>query len=430
MLRILFTFEGLRCAMVKSNVVRQPELVPPAAPASAANDDPDFSLVTGGPLYQLYIRAHMMRPALDFVGRRVLAVMILCWLPLLILASVRENLAGGVQVAFLYDPDPHIRLLLSLPLMIGAEVVVHQRMRLIVGQFLRRNMIAPEDRPRFEELIASAMRLRNSVLFEVLLLAFVVTVGHWIWSRNVSLSVSTWYAIREGAQTKLTLAGYWYAFVSLTFFRFVMYRWYFRLFIWYRFLWQVRRLPLRLNLYHPDNVAGLGFLTASLPAFAPVFVAQTIAVAGVIYDRILYAGKSLPQFKVEIVCSIVLFTLLLLLPLTFFAIRLEYTSRVAKAEFGVLASHYVDDFRRKWVLDNAIMADNAGKKETLLGTSDLQSLSDLDNSFDVVSQSRLFPITRQSVIRLAIALAAPFLPLMLTMFPLDEILRRLFRMLF
>src|ERR1051326_3434738 len=235
--------------MAKANVMR-PELVP-ASPEPTTALDPDFSLVLGGPLYQLYRRTHLMRPALELVGRRVLGVILICWLPLLLLAAFQGNLTGGVRVPFLYDPDPHIRLLLSLPMMIAAEVLVHQRVRVIVAQFLHRNMIAPEDRPRFDELIASAMRLRNSVLFEVLLLVLVFTVGHWVWTQNISLSVSTWYAVREGGRVKLTLAGYWYAFVGLTLFRFVMYRWYFRFFIWYRFLWQGGGLPFCLPIFHP-----------------------------------------------------------------------------------------------------------------------------------------------------------------------------------
>jgi hypothetical protein len=400
----------------------RPELLP-ASPEMPDPRDPEFSVVLGGPLYQLYMRTHLMRPALQLMGRRVLFFLLLCWVPLLVLAAIQGNLTGGVRVPFLYDPDPHIRLLLSLPLMVGAELLVHQRIRVVVAQFLHRRMIAAEDRPRFDELVASAMRMRNSVLFEVLLLVFVFTVGHWVWRQGVSLSGATWYATGEGFHNRLTPAGYWYAFVSLTAFRFIMYRWYYRLFIWYRFLWQVRKLPLRVNLYHPDRVAGLGFLTASIPAFAPVFMAQSMVVAGVIFGRILYSGKTLPQFKIEITCSVLLLTLLLLLPLTFFALKLEYTARVARAEFGVLASHYVNDFRRKWVVEQ--LQD----RESMLGTSDLQSLADLGNSFGTVNEMRLFLITKQALLRLVIALAVPFLPLTLTMFPLDQIVQRLFRIL-
>ena len=49
----------------------------------------------------------------------------------------------------------------------------------------------PDDQPRFEGIIASTMRLRNSVVFEILLVVFVFTAGHWIWREHVSLHVAT-----------------------------------------------------------------------------------------------------------------------------------------------------------------------------------------------------------------------------------------------
>ena len=61
--------------------------------------------------------------------------------------------------------------MLVIPLMIAAELVVHQRMRFVVRQFLERNLIPESALPRFAAAIASAFRLRNSVLAEVLLMA-------------------------------------------------------------------------------------------------------------------------------------------------------------------------------------------------------------------------------------------------------------------
>jgi hypothetical protein len=48
----------------------------------------------------------------------------------------------------------------------------------------------------------------------------------------------------DGAGWRLTLAGQWYAHVSIPSFQFLFYRWYFRLFIWFLFLWRVSRLAL------------------------------------------------------------------------------------------------------------------------------------------------------------------------------------------
>jgi hypothetical protein len=203
--------------------------------------------------------AKLVQPALKLVVRRVVVISSICWLPLLLLAGIDGHLTGGVPVPFLRDPEVHVRFLLSLPLMIASELYVHDRMRTMVPQFISRGIIAPEDQPRFEKIVTSNMRLRNSVLAEVILLMLVVTLGHWFWRHNLALNVSTWY----GGGAHLTRAGWYYAFISLNIFRFILYRWYFRIFIWYRFLWKVKAIPLHLNLYHPDRAGGLGFLSGS-----------------------------------------------------------------------------------------------------------------------------------------------------------------------
>jgi hypothetical protein len=292
----------------------------------------------------------------------VLILSMICWLPLLLLASFSGHLIAGVSDPFLYDPEVHIRLLVALPILIASEVVVDRRMRPIIAQFQVRGIIAPEDQPRFQGVIASAMRLRNSVIAEVVLLIFVSTVGYWVWSQKISLNVSSWYAVSTGGGLHWTAAGKYYAFVSLIVFRFILFRWYFRLMVWYRFLWQLRALPLHLNLYHPDRAGGLGFLSGSLPAFAPVFAAQAAVFSASIFAHILYARQGLLDFKMEIVVTILLFTFVTILPLTFFAVQLNQGGRTARREFGALASLYVDDFRQKWVLGEA------RGEESLLGT--------------------------------------------------------------
>jgi hypothetical protein len=389
--------------------------------------EPDFSLMLGGPLYQLYLRTRLARPVLELVVRRMVDISLICWVPLLLLAAAGGHLTGGVPVPFLRDVEVHVRFLLALPLLIAAEVLVQTRIRKIVPQFLSRSLIAPQDQGRFEGLIASAMRWRNSVAAEVILLVLVVTVGHWVWRQNLTLPVSTWYAVDQGAGTHLTAAGWYYAHVSLSIFRFMLLRWYFRIFIWYRFLWQVSGMPLQFNFYHADRVGGLGFLTESALAFAPVITSQTMVVSGFIFDRIFYAGEKLPGFRMEIIALLLFGLFVLIFPLGFFAVRLEHAGRVAKRELGIVASHYVNDFRGKWV-EGGIRDVHDG--ESLLGTPDIQSLADMANSFAVVSEMRLVPVTKQTLLRLVILIGFPLLPLTLTVVPLEEIIRRLFKLVF
>jgi hypothetical protein len=54
----------------------------------------------------------------------------------------------------------------------------------------------------------------------------------------------------------------------------------------------------------------------------------------------------------------------------------------------------------------------------------------LDHAYTSVSDMRLVPFGKGTVIRLAIVLVFPFLPLMLTMVPLDQIVDRFIKLIF
>ena len=58
------------------------------------------------------------------------------------------------------------------------------------------------------------------------------------------------------------------------------------------------------------------------------------------------------------------------------------------------------------------------------------SLADLGNSFAVVKEMRLNPFTLQTVLQLAVTTLLPVTPLLLTIFPLEEQLDRLLKLLF
>ena len=46
---------------------------------------PEFSLALGGPLFQLYRRAHLSGEGLELLYRRLLVIPLFTWLPLLLL---------------------------------------------------------------------------------------------------------------------------------------------------------------------------------------------------------------------------------------------------------------------------------------------------------------------------------------------------------
>jgi len=391
---------------------------------AATNREPhDFSLVVGGPLYSAYLRTHLTDTQLGLVPRRLLAFFLITWAPLCVL-SVIDTGAAHATVSFFGDIDAHARLLIALPLLVIAEPIVHERLTLVVRQFVDRGLIAPADLKRYAAAVISSVKLRNSATLEALVLVVAIVGGHWLWQTQM-LNVGTWYNDRAAdGTTRLTLAGRWYVFVSLPIFRFLAFRWLARLIVvWYRFLWLVSRIPLRLNALHPDRMGGLGFLNASPFAFVPILVADTSLLSALIAERIWHEGATLPEFKFEILAVVAFLMLLVLFPQMFFGFQLERAWRCGAADYGVLGSHYVDRFRRKW------LCAHPHTRESLVGSADIQSLADLANAFEVIRGMYLVPISRDTLLRLAFVIVIPLLPLVLTMIRFEEIVDRAIKIL-
>src|SRR5688572_7094351 len=239
----------------------------PAAPE-------DFSLAVGGPLYRLLLKARLARPPLALLHRRLLLIPALAWLPLLALTLADGRAVGGVAIPFLHDVEAYARFLVALPVLVMAEVILHRCLGDVVAQFRLRRMVPPETAPRFSAAMDSAIRLRDSNLPEIVILAMVLVVSPLAWHYAPSLPASTWYADVANGHVALTRAGWWFVHASVPLSQFLILRLYFRILVWARLLHQVARLPMNLTPAHPDRAGGLGFLEASVWGFLPVVLAQ------------------------------------------------------------------------------------------------------------------------------------------------------------
>jgi hypothetical protein len=394
--------------MTESNILEEPR---------------DFSLVLGGPIFQLFRKSHLAGEGLELVHRRLLIITLVAWLPLLLLAALGHSAGNLGRLSFLHDVEVHVRFLIALPVLIAAELIVHSRVRPVVRRFVERGIVLPQDLGRFHSAIESAVRLRNSIPVEVGLLGFVYTFGLWLWNSRIALDVSTWYAA-PGGRWHLTPAGFWYVFVSIPILQFILLRWYMRLFIWFRFLWQVSRINLNLVPTHPDRCAGLAFLGKSAYAFGPILFAQGAMLAGLVASRVLYRGESLLSFKLQIGGFIAFFVFAILGPLLMFTPQMARAKRKGLADYGLLVQRYVEGFEQKWVLRDPVTS------EELLGTGDIQLLADLGNSYAMVRDMRAVPFGLEDIARLAAATAAPLLPLLLTIFSPEELIMRVLKVLF
>ena len=398
----------------------------PVPTVGAAQSEPDFSLVLGGPLFQLFRRAHLSDDALTLLRKRVGVIVVVAWLPLLVISLLQGKATNGaVAVPFLRDLELHVRFLVALPLLVIAELVVHRRMRPVVQLFREREIVPEAELPRFRAIVDSAFRLRNSAVAELLLLALVYGVGIQVfWRHYIALNADTWYATSSAGGPVLTAGGIWYGYVSLPIFQFLLCRWYFRVFIWARFLYRVTRLELRLVPTHPDRLGGLGFLANTPYAFAPLAAAHGAMLAGPFASRIFYMGAKVSEFRAEALAVVALVLCMVFGPLLVFVPRLAEARRRGLREYGTLAERYTRAFDEKW------LRGGAAPGEQLLGSGDIQSLADLGNSLEVVRSMRAVPITKEALLQLGVVTFAPLVPLLLTAMPLEEVVKKLLGLLF
>jgi hypothetical protein len=178
-----------------------------------------------------------------------------------------------------------------------------------------------------------------------------------------------------------------------------------------------------LEPLHPDQAGGLRFVGQSSLAFAPLLFAHGALLSGQIASRILYHGESLMASEMTIIGFVVFSIAAALAPLFSFTLELINTKRAGLDKFGALASRYVTDFDQKWL-------QGRNNDEQLLATGDIQSLADLGTSFSMARAMRPVPIASDDLLLLCVTTITPFLPLLLTILPLDQLLMRAIKLVF
>jgi hypothetical protein len=81
-------------------------------------------------------------------------------------------------------------------------------------------------------------------------------------------------------------------------------------------------------------------------------------------------------------------------------------------------------------LDARWPGDGAQIDDPIVGINDIQTLADLDGGYQFVQTMRTAPFTWQAMLFIAVATLSPVAPLLLTMMPLEELLSKLFSVLF
>ena len=386
--------------------------VKPISPSS----ERELWVVGGGPLDRLQLRLGLMKLQRPMIERRAVIFALMAWVPLLILSALQGTLLANVKVPFLYDPSPHVRFLLSVPLLIAAEVVIGPRIVATASHFITSGLIPAEKYQDFDTAVAEGLRLRDSTVAELVILALTY-LGAFLAITFFSASASSWQLFVSESGHRFTLAGYWYALVSIPIYQFLVYRWLWRTFIWFKFLRRVSKLDLQLIPTHPDQAGGLGFLGETHRLFALFIFAYAATASAIASREVLFDMVPIQTYKIPVVALITGMVLVFLGPLFMFAPALQRTRRKSLDEYSTVACNLGRLYDRKWVKGTTPGA------ESMLSASDNASLANYSRNYELVEHMRAFPFDLRTVIGLALAGLIPMVPLLATVVPMEEIFK-------
>jgi hypothetical protein len=380
----------------------------------------EFSLIKGGLLYRLLVRMRLMRPDLEPLYSRAIIIALLTWLPLLVLSAMQGlALGGSITIPFLYDITVSVRLLLALPLLIVAERIVDSRSNEVICHFIESGLIDDKDVSKYESIVRQVGRMVNSLPVEAVILALVI-VNTVFLRLELSETSSTWRFLVTRAGTTMTPAGWWNFVFCVPIFQFLLVRWLYRYLVWCWFLWRVSRLDLRLVPTHPDRVGGLAFLGVLQVKFCPIIFALASVLSAYVGQEVLFNGAALKQFTVMILGNTLLILAIFLGPYFVFSLKLFETKRRGFLTYSTLANDYTQSFHQKWI------RGKVPQREVLLGSSDIQSLADLSNSFGIVRDMRMVPFDlKLTILPIVACTVIPFFPLLFTVFPVEAILSKI-----
>jgi hypothetical protein len=384
-----------------------------------------FSLVEGGPIYRFQQAIGMALPDRHGVVKRALLTTLVTWFPLLLLSLIQNRaLNADVTIPFLFDFAAGIRFLIGLPLLVVAEFMIDPSLSHCVKHFVKSGLVAPDDLPAFEDVIAKTHKLRDSFL--PVLVILVMALAPSIWYRETELmknGISTWHTVATSHGDSPSLAGWWFGLISLPLYRVFLFRWVWMVFLWAYFLRGVTKIRLNCIGTHPDTCGGLAFLAEAQILFGFVAFAASAVVAGAFGNAIAYQGATISSLKFLIITFCALVIIVFACPLLILTPKLVRVKLASLHKYAALGTAYVGAFDAKWI------QGSGSDREPLLGTADIQSLADLSNSFSVIREMRILLIDKRVLIGLGIPAIFPMIPLIIIATPIDTIVRAVLKLL-
>jgi hypothetical protein len=373
-----------------------------------------------GPLSGLERRLHVLE---DGHERKPLWVLTaIAWVPFAILGLL-DRISGRLSPE-LDHLGSHARLLLGIPLILLAELTLDLRARATAERLEATATVPREAEARLEHMLDTIAKIARSFVPELVLLvaAYAITVAGLLHALPAELL--RWFAPtlhQAGSASTSSLSWWWFTLLAQPTFIFLFFR-----FVWHWLLWSgvlvgIARLPLRLQCAHPDHAGGLAFLADAFDSFRLFVLAGGVALASSWADELRDTQESPSTFAVYILRFLIFAIALGVAGYLPFSPKLLAAKRAGTHPYWAFAHDYVNRFERKW-LSVAPPAE-----PDPLGAADIQSLADLEGTYDAVDQMRMTVFSTRSLTELVAFGVAPIIPIVASAVPAAKLIAKFLR---
>jgi hypothetical protein len=192
-----------------------------------------------------------------------------------------------------------------------------------------------------------------------------------------------------------------------------------RYIVWVMILFRLAKSNLNLPPTHADRACGLGVIMLAQTSFNLIFVAGSVVLSGQFVAELLLHPEDFILIRNEAIGYMVFSIVLILLPLLFFMGKLFKVKNEGFINMSNLGAGLSRKFEQEWLTN--VPAD----KKPLADPVNPSMIYDYAGMYDYLKQVRPIPVNIRDVISLAVALFAPFIPILLIKFSVAELLQKI-----
>jgi hypothetical protein len=381
---------------------------------SALNGAESFSLFDGDWLNRVYSKLSISSHARFGIFKRCMAVVMLTWIPVAILALVSGHASGGlIATNFFADFAAYAQFLVGLPLFMVAEPVIDRSTRGVAKQLISCGIVRPEDRGRLYDVHRLIARMRRPYWSDLIciLIAFSFSAAILIPEFGPH-PLPTWHVGGNGQWPMLTAPGIWEFLIALPLMNYTWMRLIWKILLWIFYLERVARMHLDLHPTHPDLTGGIGFISEAQGRFAIFILAYGISnvAATVGYEIVIlhYNFEALPVWGPLILFAVGA-------PLLFTTPLLMFTNQLYRSKSRALAVYRERVTAHSRSVESRWFKDNPEAQSTSDEIRQLAELTTLNAMFSHIQNMRVVPFDLRSLAQLlgssfgSVATVLPFL---------------------